>query len=152
MHCNFIISTILIYNPLLYAYFSYSFTVKSRVLLSLEEEESEVYGPTTPFCLHDMLTRWLSVASSKFGTVSNPAADTSDALLLEPVLPKIDTLDVESDGNQTGGEEGQGGHRFKVKVKVAPQVNAIESEQAMMHPDIAVMTPPANRKQVNATA
>ena len=112
------------------------FSVKSRVLLSVREEEESYthsyYTPSRSFCIKDYITQWFH------DTPRPDLPQPQEPASIELPIPKVDVLDVELENNQTG--EGRS--------KAAKDNRKLE-EQASMHPDITVM---AQTKQMDTTA
>lgn len=109
--------------------------MRSRVLLSLKEEQddSDLYGPATPFSYKDMLVSFFHgsggyIAEANQAIVSNDEALTMDMESLDPEMPKVHITDAQSvaDANL---------HNETGEQKMAAQ--------ASMHPDITANIPAA---------
>ena len=106
-------------------------TVRSRVLLSHEDEEQEEeFGPHAPFSY-----KWL------LGGIFGGCAASDDHVVPtgqshQPTLPKVNIMDVETEINQTGGGANVGG-------------GANTDSASARQPDIAVTT---SSKPINATS
>ena len=117
-------------------------TVRSRVLLSIREDEEE-FGPAAPFSYKDILGSW-------FGCLANqqPSAESPADGVLEPIMPMVNIMDKETEINQTG--EGARSAARDTSTVEAPSGNQQQhQQQASMHPDITVTT---TAKRMNATA
>jgi hypothetical protein len=104
--------------------------MRSRVLLSVrDEEEDEEFGPHAPFSYKWLLGGFFSGCSASDQPNHHPhTAATAESY--EPMLPKVDVMDVETEINQTGD---------LTATVMAPS----------RQPDIAVTT---SSKPINATA
>lgn len=100
----------------------YATKMKSRVLLSIrEEEELDAQSNIGSFCLKDYITKWFLSATHMIE--QNPKQQSTESPYVNVPLPKVEILDVETEINQT--RETTNGYK--------------KLEQAMMHPDVAVM-------------
>ena len=98
------------------------FTVRSRVLLSMgEEEEVQEFGPHAPFSY-----KWF--LGGIFGGGCAASEEHTAGQSHEPTLPRVNVMDVETEINQTGD---------------------IDVAAPSRQPDIAVTT---SSKPINATS
>lgn len=94
------------------------FAVRSRVLLSLECEEDETYGPHAPFSYQDLFSRWFS-----YRPLAKEESVEDNDFTMTPPLPKVTMLDVESENNQTGDEKMAPSHEPQtMKADIAAEV------------------------------
>ena len=114
---------------------SFCVTVKSRVLLSVREEE-EVKGPAyyspqqRSFCLRDYIKQWFHSAPVDKEAEQEASPELAGAPE-QPHIPKVEVLDVELENNQTGEGRSHGSSSQSDSRRI--------EEQASMHPDISVM-------------
>ena len=100
--------------------------MRSRVLLSTKEEEcDETYGPHAPLTYRDLILTWFRPPP--------PAEDEAPASqAIQPLLPQVSRLDVESENNQTGEQRNN---------QAAAAVAAADRE--VMRPDLSADISPS---------
>ena len=109
---------------------------RSRVLLSIKEDECEEdmsYGPHAPLSYRDLILHWFRPVAS------HGVAGDQGEQVMQPPLPEVTRLDVESENNQTGED----GKQPRATPAAAAMAAAAAESRAMMRPDLAADLAPS---------